>query len=189
MRNTEALERVTSQYAMIEEGARALVEQRNNARKYNADFIPLLIERLKAYSEECEHENKPMTMAGFILASGVPQSTFYEMSNGDYDHVIEEYKIIHGIEPTATEYIDEDGVIIPLVPFSEVIQKNARLPLQNQLESNCYTQQRGVNPAGSIFGLKSVFGFTEDSQPARVTNNLVIADGEQARRALEMLTR
>lgn len=183
----EALERVTSQYAQIEAGARAMVEARNKARKYNADFIPVLIERLEQYRRECEQTNTPLTSAGFILASGIPQSTFNEMVRGDYDNVIEEYRIVNNIPNDVDEVIDDDGQIIPLESFSAILEKYARLPLQMQLESNCYNTQRGVNPAGSIFGLKARFNWKEDNGTQYIDKAVIIADGEQARKSLKML--
>ena len=185
--STEALERVTSQYAQIEAGARAMVEARNKARKYNADFIPVLIERLEQYRRECEETNKPLTSAGFIMASGLPSKTYYEMANGDYDHVIEEYRLIHNIPQDVEQVTDDDGVVIPLAPFSQIIENLARLPLQQQLESNCYNTQRGVNPAGSIFGLKARFNWREDNGTQYIDKAVIIADGEQARKSLKML--
>ena len=172
---------------MVEAGARAMVEERHKARKWNVDFIPVLIERLEDYRRECEDKNEPLTSAGFVLASGVPQRTYYEMLNGDYDHVVEEYRLIHGIPQDTETIIDGDGVITPLVPFSQVLEKYARLPLQQQLERNCYSTARGVNPAGSIFGLKARFDWKEDNTAQHVTNNLVIADSTQAQKSLEML--
>ena len=185
--DTTEIEKATSQYMQFTESARKLAESRNKARKYNVDFVPVLIERLTAYVEECKRTHEPMTSAGFILASGVPQKTFSEMVNGDYDNVVEEYRILHNIPDNVNEIITDEGEVIPLAPFSLVLEKFARLPLQAQLEGNCYTN-RG-NPAGSIFGLKARFNWTEDNTPQHVVQNLVIADGEQARKALEMLSK
>ena len=187
MKDVTGLVEAASSYGELSETARAMAEGRNRARKYNVDFIPVLQERLKAYREECERNREPLTSGGFILASGVPSSTFYEMAEGKYDPVVEEWRLLHNVPPDVDEFIDEDGTVIPLAPFSDVIEKEARLPLQISLERNCY-QNRG-NPAGSIFGLKARFNWTEDPTPARVQNNLIIADSEQARRALEMLSR
>lgn len=183
--DTTALERVTSQYAQIEASARAMVEGRYKARKYGVDFVPVLEDRLNQYREDCERRGEALTSGGFILASGVPQRTFDEMARGDYDHVIEEYRIIHGIPLEADTYTDEDGVVQMLVPFSLVIEKCARLPLMSQLEKNCYSN-RG-NPAGSIFGLKARYQWSDETQPQHLVQNLVIADGDQARKALDML--
>ena len=85
------------------------------------------------------------------------------------------------------QHIDENGEIkrITLVTYGDVTQKCSLL-IQAQLESNCYSN-RG-NPAGSIFGLKARFQWQDTPQTVgNVTNNLVIADAEQAKKALEML--
>ena len=107
------------------------------------------------------------------------------MRRGELDHIVEEYKLIHDIGPAETEYIDPDGAIIPLVQWSQITQKLEAL-IQDQLERNCYTNKG--NPAGSIFGLKARFDWQDQPQQAgTINNNLVIADAEQARKALEML--
>ena len=60
--------------------------------------------------------------------------------------------------------------------------------IQEQLESNCYTNKG--NPAGSIFGLKARFDWRDDPDvPNHLTQNLVIADAGQAKKALAMLMR
>ena len=73
---------------------------------------------------------------------------------------------------------------ILLISYSEFYEKTWLL-IQNQLEENCYTNKG--NPAGSIFGLKAQFDWREDESPQHLVQNLVIADSEQAEKAMKML--
>lgn len=77
-----------------------------------------------------------------------------------------------------------EGVVL-LIPYSEFAEK-CTLLLQDQLERNCYTNKG--NPAGSIFSLKAQFQWREDDAPQHLVQQLVIADSEQARKAIGMLT-
>ena len=78
----------------------------------------------------------------------------------------------------------ETGEAEPLATLSEIVKK-CHLLIQAQLEGNCYTNKG--NPAGSIFGLKAQFGWSDDTSPQHLTQVVQICDAEQAQKALEML--
>jgi hypothetical protein len=113
---------------------------------------------------------------------GINSDIYYQLEK--YDHIVEEYRILHDLPADATEHKTDHGTF-PLVTWSSIKKNICDVLIQEQLEENCYTN-RG-NPAGSIFGLKARYQWTEDSTPQHLVQNLVIADGEQARKALEML--
>ena len=178
----------TSEYSAFTKQCKAMVEARRARSPVQVELTTALIESFEQYEMETLEAGKPLTLAGYMLAGGFNSSeTFYKIMNGEYDYVVDEYRILHDLPQEATQHVDEDGVIIPLIPWSNILQ-NARLKIQQQLEENCYSNQRGVNPAGSIFGLKAQHGWKEDATaPHTVNNTLVIADGEQARKALKSL--
>lgn len=159
-----------------------------NRHKYKQSDVYRMIEQCEQYIKDCEHAKKPLTLAGFMLATNIPESTWREMKNGDKDNITSLYAMQY------PDYIDDDGNPIyvdeltgeakPLLTFSTVV-KNCYLLVQNQLESNCYTNKG--NPAGSIFGLKAQFNWSDDTTPQHLTQVVQICDAEQAKKALSML--
>ena len=173
-------------FSRFTEQCKHMVEARRARSPVQVEYTAELLQRIEAYERETMQEDKPLTMAGYILASGLKKDVFYRVLNGDYDYVVEEYRALHNI-PADVTAVESEGVVLPLIPWSDILQ-NCRLRIQQQLEENCYTVQRGVNPAGSIFGLKAQHGWREeDSAPHTVSNTLVIADAEQALKALKAL--
>ena len=149
------------------------------------------MQRLNDYIDDQTVEDRPLTIAGMIRAAGVSKSTWYEMISGDYDYLLFQYADYHSIPieqindanggaiPTFT---NSEGQEILLIPYSEALQK-AVLRVEEQTEERLYSKGR----VGDIFSLKAVHGWQEDSQPQTVTNNLVIASPEQAKRAIDLL--
>lgn len=186
MANPEAIKEYNKQSAIISRQAAALAQARSK-HKYKQSDIYEIMQRLTDYVEDCQSRRQPLTAAGFVLASGLPQSTWYDAKDGQLDSITTLYQMEHDYTDDDGNplYIDETtGEAKPLVRLSEVC-KNAYLMLQAQLETNCYTNKG--NPAGSIFGLKAQFGWQDDAPPRQLTQNLVICDAEQARKALAML--
>ena len=161
--------------------AAAFAMAKNN-HKYKQEDVQRIATACDAYIQEQWEKGKPLTVAGFILASGLPTSTWYDAKNGDLDSITVLYQMEHDNTETYTD--ETTGEVLPLVRLSEIC-KNAYLLIQAQLETNCYTNKG--NPAGSIFGLKAQFGWQDDAPPQRLTQVLQICDAEQAKKALEML--
>ena len=182
--STETIEQATRDYSALVETSKRFIEARRARSLYNVGNIQKLIDAFEAYEAEQARTGKPLTVSGYILASGMPKSTFYEASNGMYDYVIEEYKITHGLSEDTETVIDENGQEITLAPWSEVIEK-AYLKIQEQRETAC-SSTRG-NPAGNIFLLKAQNGLQEEASPHTVNQNLIIADADKAKTMLEML--
>lgn len=183
--NTGPANEAIRQAAQLTQQAKDIAAARRAASPVCMEQLTAICEKWDSYIEECEHSRQPLTWGGFALAAGVSVDTIQRMRRGELDHIVEEYRLIHDIDPAQTEYIDSDGQVIPLVQWSKITQKLEAL-IQDQLERNCYTNKG--NPAGSIFGLKARFDWQDQPQQAgTITNNLVIADAEQARKALEML--
>ena len=167
--------------------AQALTAAINN-RKYRQADVYRIATACAGYIEDCQRTNKPLTVAGFILAAGIPTATWYEMRDGKHDAITAYYQMQHNYTDDDGQpiYIDEaTGEAETLVTPSEIV-KRCYLVLQNQLESNCYNV-KAHNVAGSIFGLKAQFNWNDDTTPQQVTQNLVICDAEQAKRALKLL--
>ena len=183
--NTGPANEAIRQAAQLTQQAKDIAAARRAASPVCMEQLTSICEKWDSYIEECEHSRKPLTWGGFALAAGVSVETIQRMRSGGLDHIVEEYRLIHDIKPDQAEYINQDGQVIPLVRWSQITQKLEAL-IQDQLERNCYTNKG--NPAGSIFGLKARFDWQDQPQQAgTINNNLVIADAEQARKALEML--
>ena len=183
--NTQAIQQLRQEADAITAKAKEFAAARRARSPVCMEQLPDICDKWEHYIEECEHSRQPLTWGGFALAAGVSVDTIQRMRHGELDHILEEYILIHDIGPDEAEYINDDGQIIPLVPWSGICQKLEAL-IQDQLERNCYTNKG--NPAGSIFGLKARFDWQDQPQQAgTINNNLVIADAEQARKALEML--
>lgn len=173
--------------SLITAEAKRLCAARRAASPVCLEQMPRILEAWSNYIEECEKTKRPLTWGGFALAADISTRTIDRMRQGDLDHMVDEYRITHDLPADATEYITEEGEVIQLVEWSQVCQKLEAL-IQDQLERNCYTNKG--NPAGSIFGLKARFDW-QDQADARTTissNTLVIADADQAKKAMQMLT-
>lgn len=170
---------------------KAIAEKRRKGRKYKQENLAGIMERLNNYIEEQRDSERPLTVAGMIRVSGVSKATWYEMIRGDYDHLLFQYADLHNIDIEAITAAssaaiptiqDEENNTILLITFSEGLQK-AMLAVEEQTEERLYSKGR----VGDIFSLKAVHGWQEDSQPSQVTNNLVIASPEQAKKAIDLL--
>lgn len=165
---------------------------RRKRRKYTQELMTFYYDKLGEYITKRWEEKKPLTISGVWLALGVNKDFWSKAKNGEYDYLLEEYLDIHNVDEDNTTFIDdmpfhmaEDGPVL-LISYSDFIEK-ANYLIQNQLEEGIYSG-RG-NPAGFIFGLKNIAGWRDDSdQPQHVVNQLVIADSEQAKKAMAMLT-
>ena len=185
--NGAGLAKISKDGAEIVAQSKALAQALNN-RKYKQADVYRIIEQATEYIEEQQRTKQPLTIAGFCLACNIPLKTWYEMRDGDKDHITSLYALEHSDyidENGEPYYVDEQtGEAQPLVTLSQVV-KNCYLCVQNGLETNCYTNKG--NPAGSIFGLKAQFGWSDDTTPQHLTQVVQICDAEQAKRALEML--
>lgn len=176
---TESLRAMTTERGEFSEHCKKLAYANRMKSRWRVDNILDLIDVLEKYTDDCYKKGKPLTMSGYIMASGMSKTSFYEMLNGKFDDAVIEYKIVRNL-PMDAEF---DGDI-PLIPFSEVLEKCSLL-VEQQLEENCYMNKG--NPAGSIFALKCKHKWIEDQAPQTLNQTLVIADAEQAKKALELL--
>ena len=181
--NPEQAIAITKEYSQFTDACKQYALARRSNSPVRVERTPEVMQNIEDYVADRRQSGKPLTHAGFIRCFGICPDTYYSLDR--YDHIIEEFKVLHDLPPDATEYIDQDGRIFPLVCWSDIKKNVCDVLIQEQLEENCYTN-RG-NPAGSIFGLKARFQWSEDSTPQHIVNNLVIASEEGARKSLEML--
>ena len=174
---------IQKEYGQITEACKHMMAVRRQNSPVQVERTPEIMRNIEQYIEDQKRAGKPLTHAGFVRCFGMSADTYYRLDQ--YDYVVEEYKLLHDLPPDATTYTDEDGNLQPLVCWSDIKKNVCDVAIQEQLEENCYTN-RG-NPAGSIFGLKARYSWTEDNTPQHVVNNLVIADTEQAQKSLSML--
>lgn len=178
-------------------GYKAYAEERRSRRKWSQEALGDIYKGIIEYADNCRKNKEPMTIAGTMLATGTNKDVWYKARQGDMDYLLEEFVELNNISDNDIflddynipwcSFTDENtGEIreVILIYWSEVA-KTRDLMIQEQLERNCYTN-RG-NPAGSIFSLKAQFNWREDETPQHLVQQLVIADLDQAKKALEML--
>jgi len=165
-----------------------IARQREKQRKYNIEFMTRAAGLIGEYVERQRADHKPLTVAGMQLAADIMPSSWNTIINGEHDAILYEYMDVHGIpyDEEGTIYTDpETGREVLLVRPSEVL-KRFDLAIQEERESKC-SSLKG-NPAGNIFLLKAQQGFQDTPAESKIThNNLVIADREQAAKALALV--
>ena len=167
---------------------RQFAQARREKRVHTQEQLRVYIQRASDYFAECDRISKPYTIAGLLLALEIDRNTWSRMGNGEHDYLLEEYLALHPSDETTDEtdetssYDETNGT--PLIAYSEFHEK-CTLRVQEQRERAC-ASLRG-NPAGNIFLLKAQMGLREDDAPTHVAQTLVICDGEQAKKAIEML--
>lgn len=175
-------------YKEINDHHRALAERYRNGRVYSQEFAYVLYKRMKDYVDEVRGSDKPITISGLILASGINKLTWYSMKNGKKDYELFSFMDCNKVSFEDAEYIDglpyveHCGNIVLLITFSEVIEK-ILLMHEDETETRLYEKGR----VGDIFALRSQHHWQEEQSPQTVNQTLVIASEEQARKAIEML--
>lgn len=191
-RNITAITSNNERYSQEVDSYKAFAEARRKMRKYDQVSVGRIYDQISAYVLDCYKKKEPLTIAGSMLASGTNKDIWEKARNGDLDYLLDEYITINNVTDDLI-YCDDNGLKwfddpengpVLLLQWSDLAEKRD-LMIQEQLEKNCYTN-RG-NPAGSIFGLKAKFNWREDDTAQHVVNQLVIADLEQAKKALQML--
>lgn len=165
-----------------------IAEKVRRSKKYRQEDLHRIYQGLIAYIDRQKENEKPITVSGMILASGISSATWYEMLGGDYDYRLYEYIDMHNINTNDADIMDdipfvedENGVIL-LITYSDLLQK-AMLLQQEQTEERLYEKGR----VGDIFALKAMHGWQEETSPHTVNQTLVLASPEQAREAIKML--
>lgn len=180
----KALMRTTKEYSEFSRACKEMARQRRERSPVQIEKNIDVLQRISDYIEDRRETGKPLTHAGFMRCFGICADTYYKLDA--YDYVLDEYRLMHGLPPDATEHETENGTI-PLVSWADIKKNVCDVAIQEQLEENCYNV-KARNSAGSIFGLKARYDWRDDNTtPQTVNNTLVIADGQQARKALEML--
>ena len=188
----EGLKKSSSDLAEATEHYRKIAEQRAGVIKYGVPFAAVLRDRLSNYIAEQQDHRRPVTIAGLIMAAGVDPDTWRRWRNEERDYLLFEYMDINGLsyDLEGTEIVSDSGEVIFLCRFSTLV-KNAELVIQEQLESNCYTNKG--NPAGSIFGLKAKYGWQDQPAEQRTANhNTLLLDNasrlDEAKDAIDRLS-
>ena len=170
-----------------------IAEKVRQSRRYKQEDVIEVSRRLNEYIERQREEDRPLTVAGMIRASGIGKTSWYEILRGDYDYqlyqLIETYNIdtetIDSIEdnvPVVFVEINGKEKEIMLIEWSRLLKKGM-LAIEEQTEERLYNKGR----VGDIFALKAVHDWKEEASPQTVNQTLVIATEEQARKAIELL--
>lgn len=170
---------------------REIANKFREARKFKQEYFFPMYKRLEAYIESQRGKEKPLTISGLILASGVSQTTFNEMRNGKHDYALYQYADYEGVDlenDIVEDYnglpyhVNSKGIEVLLVPASEILQR-ALLLQQEETETRLYEKGR----VGDIFSLKAQHGWQEEEKQQITNNTLVIASESDSQRALQRL--
>ena len=176
---------INMEYSTIVERAKQQAIKRRAASPVQVELIPKYIKGIEKLIESRAKDGKPVTFAAVAMAMDVSCDTLYRMIDGRLDYVIEEYRIVHDI-PDDVDMVEIDGKQVPLITFSDLLQKRVLPTIQDRLECNIYNT-RG-NHVGSIFALKSRYGWQDEHAPKYQQNNLIVADKDKADALLSMVT-
>ena len=188
-RNPQKAININKQFGEEVAAYKEVAEKIRRAKKYKQEDLAVIYKRIMDYTEEKREQDKPITVSGMILASGISRATWYEMLSGDYDYRLYQYIDTHNIDEMQKLDVDgmeavanSEGEVVLLICYSEILQK-AMLMLEEQTEERLYKSGR----VGDIFSLKAIHGWREEQSPQTVNQTLVIATEEQAREAIKLL--
>ena len=188
-RNPQNAININKQFGEEVAAYKEVAEKIRRAKKYKQEDLAAIYKRIMDYIADKREQDKPITVSGMILASGISRATWYEMLSGDYDYRLYQYIDTHNIDEMQKLDVDgmeavinSDGEVVLLICYSEILQK-AMLMLEEQTEERLYKSGR----VGDIFSLKAIHGWREEQSPQTVNQTLVIATEEQAREAIKLL--
>ena len=188
-RNPQNAININKQFGEEVAAYKEAAEKIRRAKKYKQEDLATIYKRIMDYIADKREQDKPITVSGMILASGISRATWYEMLAGDYDYRLYQYIDTHNIDEMQKLDVDgmeavinSDGEVVLLICYSEILQK-AMLMLEEQTEERLYKSGR----VGDIFSLKAIHGWREEQSPQTVNQTLVIATEEQAREAIKLL--
>lgn len=197
-KNSETFKMYNTWYSQDREQYRRFAESKRNQTVFKQERLTEVYDRGRAYIIEQQEKGEPLTVSGLQLACRCNRTDFKRMRHHEYDWRRYQFMDYKGIQEEDLQLVrddlfnrdveywtDEDGVIYVMNTYSEVIEW-FYLQIQKQLEIACYQNR---NPAGSIFLLKSQFGW-DDKQQTRVekTAPVHVATAEEAKNALKRLT-
>lgn len=198
MGKTDKIRAIADKYSEDIESYKQYADARRNSRVYSQEHLLEFYERMKGYFRRCKETDTPMTVGGLCLAMGIDRTALYRMKTGVYDWRLYEYMEIEGVEPGDIQeeqdeffngfdplqyWTDSRGNKVLLMMYSEVVTLGLRV-----IEADNEAGLFGSKPVGRIFYLKSVFGYSDVPEPTKNSEpELVVADAEQARRAMAML--
>ena len=188
-RNPQNAININKQFGEEVAAYKEVAEKIRRAKKYKQEDLATIYKRIMDYIADKREQDKPITVSGMILASGISRATWYEMLSGDYDYRLYQYIDTHNIDEMQKLDVDgmeavanSEGEVVLLICYSEILQK-AMLMLEEQTEERLYKSGR----VGDIFSLKAIHGWREEQSPQTVNQTLVIATEEQAREAIKLL--
>lgn len=192
-RETKHLQENNSRYKQEIDTYKEYALNRKKNRVHTQEQVTVLYENLCQYIEEQRQQDKPLTVAGAILAAGIDTSIWYRMKNGDYDFLLDEFLDLHDIDldeapvdEAGMKYGVVDGVKVLFIEYGEVV-KRYMLLLQEQAEQRLYSKGGKVT---DIFTLKALHGWQDSPQVIndnRTLNIDLVASPEEAKAALDRL--
>ena len=167
-----------------------LAATRRERMKYTQEYLATLFEKANDYVADRAERGKPLTIAGFQMALGIPKQTWYELKKGSWDHSLYEFLADKDLPSDYAESVDGPLLYkgVPLITYSEFLD-GLYLKQQEMLEEACINKQ---NPVGAIFLMKALHGHNDNSGVMIQNNTLnvrteklgTLSEIENARRML-----
>lgn len=157
-----------------------LAETRYARKRYTQEHLGVLFVKANEYVEEQAKKGKPLTIGGFQRAFHIDHKTWGRIRDGEMDHALYEFLEREGLpldyaDGLEAKIWEKDGVQIPLITYSEFIA-GIYSRQQELLEEACILKG---NPVGSIFLLKSLHSFNDQSGVQITNQTLNVFDSKK----------
>lgn len=153
-----------------------LAATRQERMVYTQEYLGTLLEKANEYVVDRAEQGKPLTIAGFQMALGIPKQRWSEMRHGAKDHVLYEFLACNDLPDDYADHVD--GLMmyngVPLMTYSDFID-GLYLKQQELLEEACINKQ---NPVGAIFLMKALHGHNDNSG-VMIQNNTLNVNTEK----------
>ena len=168
-------------------------DAKRNRYSYRQEHLTDIVNDAKEYISKRKSEGKPFTITGLQLALKMDSKQCSRLRSGDLDWRLYQLLDCEGVNEgeifteydeilrADIDYVIINGVKLVAMTYSSVMDI-LYLHIQEQLEENCL---KNGNPAGSIFLLKSIFGYSEKQSSTTQVLDITIADKQEALLAQE----
>ena len=187
------------QFTADTDAYKQFAENRRNKMRYTQEFLTRMYEDMKDYFAECKQNKARPTIGKLCIALGIDKMALLRMRRGEMDTRLPEYLDMHNVTYDDVKYeedeffkgdnplqywIDPDtGEYVLLMMYSEITRIGCAY-VEAEVEELVLT---GNKPVGSIFYLKSVFGYSDEPSQAPVNTDNRIATKEDAEAGIERI--
>ena len=188
---TTKIVNISKQYNNDVDAYRKFAEGRRNATTYTQEALTSLYELAKAYFEDCKAKGEPVTIGKMCIALGISKLQLWRMRNGELDYRLPQYMDLYDVcfedvrtkedeffkgETPLQYWTDAEGREVLLMTYSEIMSMCVSY-IEAETEVTIMT---GRKPVGAIFYAKSVFGYSDAPERAKIQAQPRVVDKEEA---------